>query len=200
MTNPAYMRINNAPPAEFIPPSGRKLVSEFNDLRVKSNAASLAASRHNSDKPAEQAARQRDADAVATATRAGKTVKEPNEHLLAHLAKGHELQAEADALKAAFDQVSREMSIWAVENAEEIEEYAQKLLTTAHADYTALFPALQEASTVYHRSRAVVGWAEQIQAGSSIVSYVDRGGSIIGPLEEDASQHLDRTTRRTIRV
>lgn len=188
--NPAYTRILSAPPSEYIPEHGRKLVEEFNDLRLRYNRANLEAVRFAGDGNIEQQARNADAEAVATATRKGKTLPEPNAHLLAYYARRNQLQADAEALNAAFEQVSRELSTWAVEHVDEIHAHAKEQQERAHAAYLAVIPDVQNIATAYHRTRGLVIWAEQLIEQSSIVSYSEQSGGVSHLIKQDASQHL----------
>lgn len=191
--NPAYTKILSAPPAAYIPEHGRKLVEEFNDLRLRYNRANLEAVRFAGDGHIEQQARNADTEAVATATRKGKTLPEPNAHLLAYYAKRNQLQADAEALNAAFEQVSRELSIWAVEHVDEIEAHAKDQQERAHAAYLAVIPEVQKVANVYHHTRGLVIWAKQLSERSSIVSYSEQTGGISDLIKQDASQHLPPT-------
>lgn len=191
--NPAYTRIDSAPPAAFFPDHGRKLVEEFNDLRLRYNRANLAAVRFSGDGHIEQQARNADAEAVATATRKGKTLPEPNQHMLDYFAKRNQMQADASALKAALDQVSREFTTWAIEHADEIADHAAEQLEQAHAAYLAVIPDVQNVANTYHHTRGLTNWARQLLEGSSIVSYVEHSGGVTQAITDDASQHIPKT-------
>lgn len=195
--NAAYTRIESAPPASTLPATGRALVEEFNELRLRYNRANLEAVRFANDDPAEQQARNADAEAVATATRKGQQLDEPNAHLLAHIARRNELNAQAEALKAAYDQASRELSTWAVEHADEISAHAAEKLENARSSYLAIIPDVEKVAGAYHRARGLVTWAKQLTDHNSIVSYVEHSGGVTSAITADATQHTT-TRHRTV--
>lgn len=190
--NPGYTKINSAPPASMLPAGIRPLVEEFNTLRARSQKASYEAARFAGDGHAEQQARHADAEAVATATRHGEQLDEPNTHLLAHIAKRNQLAADAAALKQAFEQVARELAEWAVTHVDEIRDHAADTLESAAEGYRAIIPEVEKVATNYHRARGLKVWADQLVKGDSLIGYNEHSGGVSEAIAEDASQHLPR--------
>lgn len=197
--NPQYTKIQSAPPASMLPAGIRPLVEEFNTLRAKSQKASYDSARFAGDGHLEQQARHADAEAVATATRKGKKIDEPNAHMLAHLAKKNQLAADAAALKQAFEQVSRELSEWAVTHVDEIRDHAETTLETAAEGYLAIIPEVEKVATNYHRARGLKVWADQLVKGDSLIGYNEHSGGVSQAIREDATQHLDTRPRSLAR-